>query len=124
MRSAYPPSPNPSEIGFFTVDSITSWARATSRGGRSRPTACELYGATVCRLLSDVRHGHGLHPPATYFLSRSRISVRTLEDIAKKAGVTSKALADAMRRLFAAGRIWNEPCGYPYRPQYRIAEKP
>jgi len=46
------------------------------------------------------------------------------EDIAKKAGVTSKALADAMRRLFAAGRIWNEPCGYPYRPQYRIAEKP
>jgi hypothetical protein len=46
------------------------------------------------------------------------------EDMAKKVGVTGKALADAMRRLFAAGRIYNEPCGYPYRPQYRIAEKP
>jgi len=46
------------------------------------------------------------------------------EDIAKKAGVTNKAFVDAMRRLFAAGKIWNEPCGYPYRPQYRIAVKP
>src|SRR5262249_49903341 len=46
------------------------------------------------------------------------------EDMAKKAGATAKALADAMRRLFAANKIWNEPCGYPSRPRYHIAEKP
>ena len=25
--------------------------------------------------------------------------------------------------LFASGKIWNEPCGKPSRPQYRIAVK-
>jgi RecA-family ATPase len=45
------------------------------------------------------------------------------EDIAKAAGLTSHSLAGAMRRLFASGRIWNEPCGKPSRPQYRIAIK-
>jgi RecA-family ATPase len=42
------------------------------------------------------------------------------EDEAKKAGINSKNLADAMRNLFKADRIWNEPCGRPYRPSYRI----
>jgi RecA-family ATPase len=45
------------------------------------------------------------------------------EDAAKIAGLTSHNLAGAMRRLFARGRIWNEPCGKPSRPQYRIAIK-
>jgi hypothetical protein len=31
------------------------------------------------------------------------------EDEAKKAGLNSKNLADAMRRLFKTGKIWNEP---------------
>jgi RecA-family ATPase len=43
------------------------------------------------------------------------------EDIAKAAGLTNISLAAAMRRLFASGKIWNEPCGRPSRPQYRIA---
>jgi RecA-family ATPase len=45
------------------------------------------------------------------------------EDPAKKAGIASPGLASAMRRLFAAGRIWNEPCGKPSRPSFRIALK-
>jgi RecA-family ATPase len=45
------------------------------------------------------------------------------EDEARRAGLTSKALEAAMRRLFKAGKIWNEPCGRPSRPQYRIALK-
>jgi len=46
------------------------------------------------------------------------------EDIAKNARMTSKVLAAAMQRLFTAGKIWNEPCGKPSRPQYRIALRP
>jgi hypothetical protein len=42
---------------------------------------------------------------------------------AKTAGLTSGSLAAAMRRLFATGKIWNEPCGKPSRPQYRIGLK-
>jgi RecA-family ATPase len=45
------------------------------------------------------------------------------EVAAKAAGMTSSSLAAAMRRLFTAGKIWNEPCGKPSRPQYRIALK-
>ena len=43
------------------------------------------------------------------------------EDIAKAAGLTNISLAAAMSRLFATGKIWNEPCGRPSRPHYRIA---
>jgi RecA-family ATPase len=46
------------------------------------------------------------------------------EDLAKKAGMTSKVLAAAMQRLFTAGKISNEQCGKPSRPQYRIALRP
>jgi RecA-family ATPase len=45
------------------------------------------------------------------------------EDEAKRAGITSKAFEAAMRRLFKAGTIWNEPCGRPSRPSYRLALK-
>jgi hypothetical protein len=43
------------------------------------------------------------------------------EKEAKDAGLNSKALADAMRRLFAANKIWNEPYGRQDRPNYRLA---
>jgi DNA polymerase len=43
------------------------------------------------------------------------------EDEAKREVMTSKALEGSMRRLFRAGTIWNEPCGKPSRPSYRIA---
>jgi RecA-family ATPase len=45
------------------------------------------------------------------------------EDEAKRALLNSRALADAMRRLFKDGKIWNEPCGRPSRPAYRLALK-
>jgi RecA-family ATPase len=45
------------------------------------------------------------------------------EDEAKTAAISSKLLEAAMRRLFKAGTIWNEPCGRPSRPSFRIALK-
>jgi RecA-family ATPase len=42
---------------------------------------------------------------------------------ARKAGLNGKQLEAAMRRVFAAGKIWNEPCGKPSRPSYRLAIK-
>jgi RecA-family ATPase len=45
------------------------------------------------------------------------------EDEAKHGMINSKALEAAMRRLFKAGKIWNEPCGKPSRPSFRIAVK-
>jgi len=45
------------------------------------------------------------------------------EDEAKKAGITSADFAEAMRRLFAANKIWNEQYGRPSRPSYRITLK-
>jgi RecA-family ATPase len=45
------------------------------------------------------------------------------EEEAKRAGINSKALEAAMRQLFKDGRIWNEPCGKPSRPAFRLAIK-
>jgi RecA-family ATPase len=45
------------------------------------------------------------------------------EDEAKVATLNSKDLANAMRRLFKAGKIWNEPCGKPSRPSFRLAAR-
>ena len=45
------------------------------------------------------------------------------EPEAKTAGFNSKALEAAMRRLFKAEKIWNEPCGKPSRQTFRIAER-
>jgi RecA-family ATPase len=45
------------------------------------------------------------------------------EDEAKKAMLTSKHLADAMRQLFRDGKIWNERHGKPSAPRFHIAVK-
>jgi RecA-family ATPase len=45
------------------------------------------------------------------------------EEQAKKAGLNFKAMEAAMRRLFTANKIWNEPYGRPSRPNYRLAKK-
>jgi RecA-family ATPase len=45
------------------------------------------------------------------------------EEESKKAGLNGKQLEAAMRRLFAANKIWNEPHGRPSRPRYRLAVK-
>ena len=50
-------------------------------------------------------------------------AVFSREDEAKLAGLNSKALEAAMRRLFKENVIWNEPCGRPSRPRYRIVRK-
>jgi RecA-family ATPase len=46
------------------------------------------------------------------------------EDKARKAGTNSASLTAAMRRLFAAGKIHNEPHGRPSRPRFHLAIKP
>jgi RecA-family ATPase len=43
------------------------------------------------------------------------------EDEAKTAGLNKKLLDNAMKQLFRDNKIWNEPCGKPSRPAYRIA---
>jgi hypothetical protein len=45
------------------------------------------------------------------------------EDEAKRATLNSKSLEAAMRRLFKAEKIWNEPYGRPSRPYHHIALK-
>ena len=45
------------------------------------------------------------------------------EEEARKARITGKKLANAMLRLFQGGKIWNEPCGKPSRPSFRLAIK-
>jgi RecA-family ATPase len=45
------------------------------------------------------------------------------EDEAKRAGLNSKSLEAAMRRLFKVEKIENEPYGRPSRPHHRIALK-
>jgi RecA-family ATPase len=50
-------------------------------------------------------------------------SVFVKEDEARKAGLTGKQLEAAMRRLFKADKIWNEPDGPPSKKRYRVAVK-
>ena len=45
------------------------------------------------------------------------------EDEAKRVNLRSRDFEQAMRRLFAARKIWNETYGTPSRPHYRIARK-
>jgi RecA-family ATPase len=45
------------------------------------------------------------------------------EEEARHAAIGSRALEAAMRRLFKAGKIWNEPCGKPSRPTFRLTVK-
>src|SRR5262249_35436583 len=45
------------------------------------------------------------------------------EDEAKRVGLSNKSLEGAMRRLFKAGKIWNEPYGKASRQHYRLARK-
>lgn len=45
------------------------------------------------------------------------------EDEAKRAGITKATFEASMRRLFAAGRIWNEPYGKPSKGFHRLAVK-
>jgi hypothetical protein len=45
------------------------------------------------------------------------------EDEAKKAGFNNKTLADAMRRLFATGKIWNEPYKRAGKNSFRLGLK-
>jgi hypothetical protein len=45
------------------------------------------------------------------------------EHEARSAGLTKGDFERAMRVLFDRNAIWNEPCGRPSRPSYRIAPK-
>jgi hypothetical protein len=46
-----------------------------------------------------------------------------VEDEAKRAGLNKKNLEAAMRRLFQAGKIWNEPYDKPSLKRFRLAVK-
>jgi RecA-family ATPase len=63
------------------------------------------------RILSD-KPGPGYAPAAF-----------AREEEAVRAGLSSKSLEAAMRRLFKTGKIWNEPYGKASRPHHRIALK-
>ena len=43
------------------------------------------------------------------------------EEEIKDNGLNKQILKDAMRRLYRDNKIWNEPCGKPSRPAFRIA---
>src|SRR5262249_32673443 len=43
------------------------------------------------------------------------------EEEAKRAGLNKQMLKTAMLQLYRGQKIWNEPCGKPSRPSYRIA---
>ena len=97
---------------FLPVPGMASLDQAT-REARADEIFLELLHrfATENRYVSDKRSS--AYAPAVF----------AKEDVARKAGINSTDLAGAMRRLFTAGKIWNEPCGRPSRPTYRIAVK-
>jgi RecA-family ATPase len=79
--------------------------------------ACEVFLALLKRLRDENRFVSA-QPSRSY-----APAIFAREDEAKRANLSNKALEAAMRELFRAGKIWNEPCGRPSRPAYRLAIK-
>jgi RecA-family ATPase len=77
----------------------------------------EIFLDLLQRLTSDNRRVSDRKSP-TY-----APAVFARESAALKAGITSNDLAAAMRRLFEAKKIWNEPYGKPSRPSFRLARR-
>jgi hypothetical protein len=77
----------------------------------------EVFIELLQRFTTENRHVSG-KPSSNY-----APALFAKEDEAKREMINSKAFEAAMRRLFKAGKIWNEPCGKPSRPSYRIAIK-
>jgi hypothetical protein len=94
------------EAGTSSLDKIAKEAKAE-----------EVFLALLGRFASENRNvGDKVGPSyAPAFFSR--------EEEASRAKVNRKDLEAAMRRLFKAGKIWNQPYGRPPRPCYRIAAK-
>jgi RecA-family ATPase len=94
------------EAGTSSLDKIAKEAKAE-----------EVFLALLGRFASENRNvGDKVGPSyAPAFFSR--------EEEASRAKVNRKDLEAAMRRLFKAGKIWNQPYGRPSRPCYRIAAK-
>jgi RecA-family ATPase len=97
---------------FLPVPGISSLDRVAQEAA-----ADDLFLDLLRRFTADNRHVSDRQSPAY------APAVFAKEELAKKAGIASPGLAGAMRRLFAAAKIWNEPCGKPSRPSFRIALK-
>jgi RecA-family ATPase len=97
---------------FLPVQGMSSLERAAREA-----KADEIFLDLLQRLASENRHVSDKKGP------NYAPAVFAKEDAARKAGINSDDLAAAMRRLFAAGKIWNEPYGRPSRRSYRIARK-
>jgi RecA-family ATPase len=94
------------EAGTSSLDKIAKDARAE-----------EVFLTLLSRFTSENRNvGDKIGPSyAPAFFVR--------EEEALRAKVNGKDLEAAMRRLFKAGKIWNQPYGRPSRQSYRIAAK-
>ena len=78
-------------------------------------TAQEVFLVLLKRFRAQNRHVSD-KPSSNY---APALFVREQEAIG--AGLTRNNLERAMRQLFMRNAIWNEPCGRPSRPSYRIA---
>jgi RecA-family ATPase len=78
-------------------------------------TAQEVFLVLLRRFRAQNRHV-GDKPSSNY---APAMFAREPEAIG--AGLTRNNLERAMRQLFMRNAIWNEPCGKPSRPSYRIA---
>ena len=95
---------------FLPVPGISSLDQAAQEA-----QADEIFVELIKRFTHEGRRA-GVNPGKNY-----APALFAKEDEAKRAMVNSRMLEGAMRRLFKAGTIWNEPCGKPSRPSYRIA---
>jgi RecA-family ATPase len=98
---------------FLPVPGVSSLDRAASKADEVFLALLRRFSAAN-RIVSD-------KPSRSY-----APALFAQEDEAKRVGVSSKMLEAAMRRLFAAGLIWNEETSdsRPSRRRYRLALKP
>jgi RecA-family ATPase len=97
---------------FLPVPGISSLERAAQEQTAENAFLDLLKRFTAANRKVSDRAGPGYAPAAF-----------AREDEAKRAMLTSKDLEAAMRRLFKAEKIWNEPYGRPSRQSHHIALK-
>jgi len=98
---------------FLPLEGMTTLDRAAREAN-----ADEIFLKLLRRFASENRHV-SCNKSSTY-----APAVFAQEETAKKAHIGSRDLAEAMRRLFEGGKIYNEQHGKPSRPRYHVALKP
>jgi RecA-family ATPase len=97
--------PNGDEVGVVTLFNFPSQGAPSPEKAKAEQDAENLFRTLLARLTLQGRVVS--HSPGTNYAPL----VFSLESEAKAAGIGKKALADAMRGLFAANRIRVEPTG-------------